>query len=217
MRIPFLLLLICAFCFKANADHITGGEMFYTYTGTSNGQNNYLVTLKLFMRCNSGRQFPDPAIISVFEKTGYNRITDISAGRLDQQTIQITDPDPCITDPPRVCYEVAYYTFSVSLPANQTGYLLASQVNYRINGISNLSGGQVGATYTCEIPGTQPQADGHVNNSAVFTGSDLVIVCAGNYFTYSFAAKDADSDELRYSFCAAYRSSNPGVNGVPAG
>src|SRR5688572_15858013 len=217
MRISFLLLLICAFCFIAKADHITGGEMFYTYTGTSNGQNNYDVTLKLFMRCNSGRQFPDPAIISVFNRGDYSRLLDINVELFDQQTIQLTNPDPCITNPPRVCYEVAYYHFSISLPSNQSGYILASQVNYRINGISNLDGSQVGATYTCEIAGTQPIDNGTINNSATFTGSDLVIVCAGNYFSYSFAAKDPDNDELRYSFCAAYRSSAAGVNGVPPG
>ena len=218
MRLSFLILLLGAFSFIAKADHITGGEMFYTYTGSSNGQDNYAVTLKLFMRCLSGRQFPDPAIISVFDKFSNSRIEDISVELFNQQTIQITNPDPCITNPPRVCYEVANYHFIISLPLNhQFGYILASQVNYRINGISNLNGNQVGATYTCEIPGAKPMADGHINNSAHFTGTDLVIVCAGNYFSYSFAAEDADSDPLRYTFCAAYRSSNQGINGVPPG
>ncbi len=170
------------------------------------------------MRCNSGRQFPDPAIISVFDKANRNRVNDISVDMFSQRTIQITNPDPCITDPPRVCYEVAYYNFTVYLAANQSGYILASQVNYRINGISNLNGSsQVGATYTCEIPGTQTQVNASINNSAVFTGSDLVIVCAGNFFSYSFSASDPDGDQLRYTFCTAYNSSNPGVNGVAAG
>jgi len=217
MRISFLILLLCAFSFIAKADHITGGEMFYTYNGLSNGESSYTVTLKLFMRCNSGRQFPDPAIISVFDKLSYERIRDISVVLSSRQTISITDADPCITAPPTVCYEVAYYNFSISLPLNQSGYILASEVNYRIRGISNINSNQVGATYTCEIPGTIPLNNGHVNISAVFTGSDLVIVCANNYFSYSFAAKDDDGDLLRYSFCSAYASSNAGVSGVPAG
>lgn len=217
MRISFLILLFCAFSFIAKADHITGGEMYYTYNGLSNGESSYTVTLKLFMRCNSGRQFPDPAIISVFDKLSYERIRDISVVLSSRQTISITDADPCITDPPTVCYEVAYYNFSISLPLNQSGYILASEVNYRIRGISNINSNQVGATYTCEIPGTIPLNNGHVNISAVFTGSDLVVVCANNYFSYSFAAKDDDGDLLRYSFCSAYASSNAGVNGVPAG
>ncbi len=218
MRTFFLILFFSTLSFYARADHITGGEMYYTYSGIIDGEYQYFVTLKLFMRCGTDRQFPNPAIISVFDKVSSSRLRDISVGLSNQQTIQLINPDPCINNPPQVCYIVAYYNFSVSLPFTSTGYILASQVNYRINGISNLDGSsQVGATYTCSIPGTTSGDNNQANNSAVFTGSDLVIVCAGNYFSYSFAAKDDDKDQLRYSFCAAYRSSNAGVNGVPAG
>jgi len=217
MRKFFFILLLCFFSFLAKADHITGGEMYYTYNGLSNGLNSYSVTLKLFMRCNSGRQFPDPAIISVFNKLSFERISDISVALSRRETISIANSDPCISDPPTVCYEVAYYTFSVSLPVNQAGYILASEVNYRIRGITNINSSQVGATYSCEIPGSVPVANGYTNVSAVFTGSDLVVVCANNFFSYSFAARDDDGDLLRYSFCSAFASTNAGVNGVPAG
>jgi len=191
--------------------------MYYTYNGLVNGEVSYSVTLKLFMRCNSGRRFPDPGVISVFNKLSFERIRDVSVSLSSQETIQITNTDPCITDPPVVCYEVAYYRFSITLPLNEAGYILASEVNYRIRGISNINSDQVGATYTCEIPGTIPLANGYANISATFTASDLVIVCADNDFTYSFAAKDDDGDQLRYYFCAAYASTNAGVSGVPAG
>lgn len=191
--------------------------MYYSYIGMLNGQYQYSVTLKLFMRCNSGRQFPDPAVISVFDKTSSARMLDISSAITNRQTIQIKDPDPCITNPPVVCYEVAFYNFTLTVPGSFLGYTLASEVNYRIRGISNLQpGALVGATYTCEIPGTS-SSNGAQNNSAVFTGTDLVVVCAENYFSYSFAAEDKDGDELLYSFCGAYISTNDGVNGAPAG
>lgn len=217
MKRFFLIVLLGVFSFTASADHITGGEMFYTFNGVSGGLYNYTVTLKLFMRCNSGRQFSNPTVISVFDKGSGNRLQDISVPIASQQTLNLTNFDPCISNPPQVCYEVAYYTFSISLPASAAGYLLASQVNYRIRGISNLDGTQVGATYTCEIPGTASRPDAPANNSAVFIGSDLVVVCADNYFSYSFAASDADNDDIRYSFCAAYVSSNGGTNGIPPG
>jgi gliding motility-associated-like protein len=217
MRRVFLILLSCILSIVANADHITGGEMFYSVTSNSGGTYTYTVTLKLFMRCNSGRMFPDPAVISVFEKGSGSRIQDISTPISSREVIQITNFDPCISNPPTVCYEIAYYNLSVTLPATASGYVLASQVNYRIRGISNLNGAQVGATYTCDIPGTLPASDGPKNNSAVFTGSDLVVVCAGNYFSYSFAARDADGDEIRYSFSDAYASTNGGTNGTPTG
>jgi gliding motility-associated-like protein len=212
MKKTFLILFFCAVAFTAKADHITGGEMYYVH----NGGFSYTVTLKLFMRCNSGRMFPDPAIISVFDKNGPTRMQDISAGISNRQTLQLNTFDPCISTPPTVCYEVAYYVFEVTVPPSATGYVIASQVNFRIRGINNLNQDQVGATYSCELPGTVPLPLAYSNSSAIFTGNDLVVVCASNYFNYSFAARDPDADELRYSFCEAYNSTSAS-NGEPVG
>lgn len=216
-KIAIAFIFIFHLSIAGKASHITGGEMYYTFIGVSNGMYQYNVTLKLFQRCNSGRQFPNPTIISVFDKTNTIRINDIAASISNQENISITDPNPCITNPPVVCYDVAYYNFTVSLPASAGGYVLASQINYRINGINNLSFGysNVGATYTAEIPGNSNVANGPTNNSATFTGSDLVIVCANNNFSYSFAAADADGDLLRYSFCGAYASTSSGGGTQP--
>lgn len=209
-RLLFSVLLCMGFL-NASADHITGGEMYYTYVNSNGGNYQYYFTLKLFMRCNSGRQFPDPAIVSVFERSSNNRIADFEFTISSIATLQLNNNDPCITDPPPVCYEVAYYNFTLNLPPNSSGYIISSEVNYRINGIANVSTGQVGATYVAQVPGN-PDA---VNSSAKFVGSDLVVVCANNYFTYSFAATDANNDQIRYSFCAGYNSSSTGLNSPP--
>ena len=215
----FIVFSICFFVFQliARADHITGGEMYYTYLGRSGSDYQYGVTLKLFMRCNSGRRFNNPTIVSVFDRTTNTRIKDIAVPLSRQETISLSNNNPCITNPPTVCYDVGYYEFTVSVPENANGYLLASQVNFRIAGINNLSRGysQVGATYTAEIPGIGQGATLAENNSAHFTGSDLVVVCANNSFAYSFGASDADGDQLRYSFCQAYVSGTSGTNSPP--
>src|SRR4051812_20047733 len=122
----------------AKADHITGGEMFYTFNGISGGLYQYSCTMKLYMRCNSGREFNNPTIISVFNRATGARIRDIEVPLGETQTIQITNPDPCISNPPRVCYEVGYFPFTLELPGLPEGYLIAGQVNFRIAGISNL-------------------------------------------------------------------------------
>lgn len=206
--------LFFLFCFflEARSSHITGGEMFYRVTGFSNGYYTYNVTLKLFQRCNSGRQFPNPAIISIFDKGTGNRITDLNVALLRTENISITNPDPCISNPPAVCYDVAFYNFTISLSPSIQGYVIASQVNYRINGINNLDpgSGNVGATYTAEIPGIGSLGTAPSNISAYFAGSDLVVVCANNPFSYSFRAVDDDGDELKYSFCGAYNSTSEG-------
>ena len=211
-------MLFGLFAFSAKATHITGGEMYYTYDGLVNGQHQYSVTLKLYQRCNSGRQFPDPTIISIFDKATGTRFTDLTVPIGLTDNISINNPDPCITNPPSVCYDIAYYYFVIALPPSSSGWVLASEVNYRINGISNLGGGNIGATYTAEIPGNGQIADAPINNSAVFTGSDLVVICANNDFNYSFGADDPDGDQLVYSFCYAYNStSNGGGGGNPTG
>ncbi len=197
---------------NAKADHITGGEIYYQYAGTTNGLNNYSVTMKLFMRCNSGRNFQDPAIVSIFNRETAQRVSDLRVPITLRETIQLDTLDPCIGNPPSVCYEIAYYNFTISVPPNVQGYLLVGQVNFRISGITNLSTGNsnVGATYTAEIPGTADDTRGPINSSARFTANDLVVVCAGNLFRYSFAAEDNDKDELRYSFCGALQTGTSG-------
>jgi gliding motility-associated-like protein len=218
-RLVIVIFLLVGAFFSANADHVTGGEMYYTYNGFSNGLHHYSVTYKLFMRCFSNRNFANPTVISVFDKSNNSRVTDITVALSHQTNISLPDAGPCINNPPLVCYDVGYYFFTISLPESSAGYLLASQVNYRISGITNLqfTPGFVGATYSCEIPGNQPLNSGPANHSAVFTGSDLVVVCANNYFSYSFAAHDDDSDELFYSFCTAYNSSTTSSNGTSTG
>lgn len=212
-KIYICLLALVGLLDKAKADHITGGEIFYTTTSNSDGTYTYATTFKLFMRCNSGRQFNNPTVVSVFDKATNERVSDVRVNLSSSETIQITNTDPCISDPPKVCYVVGYYHFTITLPASPNGYIMSSQVNYRIQGINNLQNyySNVGATYTAEIPATAYAK----NNSAKFTGSDLVVVCSNNRFSYSFGATDPDGDELRYSFCAAYKSGIGGNNVIP--
>ena len=215
MLIGILLCLVAT----VRADHITGGEMSYRYVGTSGGNHTYQVTLKLLMRCNSGRQFPNPIRISIFDKGTNSRLQDLSVTMGGQTNISLDNTDPCISNPPMVCYEVASYFFDVVVPQNAAGYYVTAQVNFRVNGLANLIPGSssVGATYTADLPGAASLSGAMVNHSAQFTGNDLVVVCANSPFTYSFAASDADSDSLRFSFCAAFQTgtSGGGMNNAP--
>lgn len=216
MRRTALFFFFLMSFFYASADHITGGETYYTLISSTNGQFRYRVTVKLFMDCFSNRQLSNPGIIGIFNKATGARFTDVSVPLANQETLNLTDAGPCITNPPPVCYRVGYYDFEVTLPSSADGYVLSTQVNYRVNGISNLTSGysNVGATYCGEIPGTNAHPDGPKNNSARFTGSDMVVVCANNSFSYSFAASDPDAnDELVYSFCDAYAGGSIGGGG----
>jgi gliding motility-associated-like protein len=215
----FLLVTAVALSFgiTVNANHITGGEMYYTLTSRSGNSFTYFVTLKLFRDCNStGAQLDPSASIAIFDRiTGATVWSNSNIPRSQIQTLTLGSPDPCINNPPNVCYNVGYYTFSVTLTGSPNGYIIAYQRCCRIAGINNVAGSStVGATYTAEIPGTSAGADAPENNSARFIGQDTVIVCANNAFDYSFGAIDTDpNDSLVYSFCNAYQG---GSTGMPA-
>jgi gliding motility-associated-like protein len=213
-------MLLIGLFLTAKADHITGGEMYYTLTSAAGGQYGYHITAKLFMDCFSGRQLPNPAIFGIFDKATGQRVRDISVQRDRQQELNLAAASPCITNPPVVCYQIGYYEFDVSLPASQAGYVVTIQVVYRVNGIANLSPGygNIGATYTGEIPGTSSLSGAPGNNSARFAGNDMVVICANNSFTYDFGAVDNDGDILRYTFCNAYQggAGGGGTNSSPA-
>lgn len=162
------------------------------------------------MDCKSYREFYNPTYVAVFDKQNGVRIRDLSVPLSSIEVINLTDNDDCITNPPQVCHRIGYYNFDVTLPASSSGYLLTTEVFFRVNNMRNLTPGyeNIGATYTAEISGTFTLPTGPNNNSAKFVGNDLVIICAGNEFNYSFAAEDKDGDELVYSLCYAYRSDN---------
>lgn len=196
----------------AIADHITGGEIYYTYVSASDGLYRYHVTLKLFMVCNTERQFNDPTFVSFFNRGTGVRVKDMSVALERQETISETPGGPCISNPPTICYRVGYYNFDVTLPASAEGYTIAAQVIYRVDGMKNLVEhyDRVGASYIAEIPGNAGVSNAPENNGAHFTGDDLVVICANNAINYSFAATDKDGDKLLYSFCEAYRESSGG-------
>lgn len=191
--------------------------MFYTITAQNGNSYTYHVVLKLYRDCNStGAQLDANAPISIFDRVTGVSVWANSVPRNQIVTLNLGSPSPCITNPPAVCYQVGYYEFDVTLTGSPNGYVIAYQRCCRIAGINNLSGSSsVGATYTAEIPGTSQLITAPDNNSARFVGPDTVVVCAENAFTYSFAAIDADpNDILTYSFCDAYTGGSVG-NAAP--
>jgi gliding motility-associated-like protein len=216
-----LLIILSLGLLSAKANHITGGEIFYTLTSQSGGNYTYSVTLKLYRdHFSSGAQLDPAAPIAIFDRLTGQMVWNSTVPKLTVELLELVSPGPCINNPPPVFYEVGHYNFSVTLPASANGYIIVYQRCCRIAGINNLLGSSsVGATYVAEIPGTNPLPSGPANSSAHFVGPDTVIVCQHNAFTYSFNAVDADGDSLSYSFCDAYiggASGSPSPN-PPAG
>jgi gliding motility-associated-like protein len=211
-----ILMLICCCAGQAFAGHIAGGEMYYQYVGAGSAANTnkYLITLRLFRECHpvgQAAQLPDVVRISIF-RSGSN-ITYVSkdVGRSNFIILQLNSPLTCIVNKPEVCYQVAYFSFTVDLPVIAEEYIAAYQTCCRSNSILNVQQYAIpgsplpgeGSTYTCNIPGTNAIKNG-VNSSAVFDLKDTVLVCSEKKMNLDFSATDPDGDSLSYSFCAAY-------------
>jgi gliding motility-associated-like protein len=206
-RILLSILILLFYTVPALANHITGGEMFYTLVSQNGTSYTYRITLKLYRDCNStGAPLDQNAPIAIYNLSTGGSFWQGLVPMTQTVTLQLGSPDPCINNPPVVCYNVGYYEFEATLPANAAGYLVAYQRCCRISGINNLSNSSaVGATYTAQIPGTAFHANGPANSSAKFIGADTVIVCQNSAFCYNFGAADPDpGDSLAYYFCTAY-------------
>lgn len=195
------------------AAHIKGGEMYYTYDGPGGQANTalYTITLKLYIDCNatSEGQLETVVPFTIFNNTTNQPIGNfVSAPMVNEQFIRF-DPasNPCISNAPSdVCYRIRWFSKQVSLPISKDGYTIAYQRCCRINNINNLiaPSNNAGATYLCQIPGTSQLSDAYMNNSPQFGTNDAAAICAGSFFTLSFAATEKDNDSLVYTFCDGY-------------
>ena len=218
MKTKFLGLIIgLLLSLSINANHIVGGEMWYTFVSQSGGIYTYSVTVKLFRDFASGTVLDNPINIAVYAKGSNTPFETKVVSQSGLSTLTAT-PGPCIINPPLVSYQVGLYTFSLSLPASQFGYTITWARCCRVGSITNLSppSSNFGATYTAEIPGNFSEPTGPVNNSAKFLGIDTVIICAGYPFSYNFGAKDADGDILTYEFCEGYTNTGGTIPNPPA-
>jgi gliding motility-associated-like protein len=210
--------------FPVFAKHIAGGEMSYKYLGPGAASNSgkYLIMLRMYRDCDTDGAKLDPnAAISIYAFGSNTPFVTRSVPLERTDVILLTSPDPCISNPPRICYEVGFYSFEVDLPFIVGGYTAAYQRCCRIDGIFNLINSvSAGATYAATIPGTDVLPSTANNSSPVFKTSDTVIICANSYFKYDFAATDIDNDNLEYRFEEAYLGGStsapaPGVATAP--
>ena len=200
------------------AKHIAGGEVSYVYLGKGTAANTarYRVTLKLYRECETNPTEIEPyVILSIYASSvGGPVVKSLKVNQSRLETITLAKPDPCISNPPAICYNIGYYAEEVELPITADGYTIAFQRCCRILDLFNVfTAGEVGVTYSTRIPGTGLVTDGYANSTPQFNTSDTIIICANNYFNYDFGATDVDKDQLSYAFAAAFLGGTKG--GVP--
>ncbi|MBV7533367.1 PKD domain-containing protein [Chitinophaga sp. sic0106] len=225
-----LYLLICMMSTLAvHAKHIIGGQVYYTFLQQeANGNYTYRVTLRLYRTCESGQniaEMPVSAYLTTYnnDSPGSVAYTNPLVSQSSFEQKELAQFDPCIVNPPRVCFQVAYYTTTITVAPNDKGYTVAFQSccrdNFMVNIIAENMNGPAGnqgtgATYFTELPG---RLNGIPENSSPqFNKEEATLVCAGKKFTYDFSASDQDNDELTYSFCSAFKGGRATNNtGIP--
>ncbi len=223
-----VILLFFGSIASALAAHIRGGEMYYKYLGDGSQPNSsrYLITLKLYIDCNANSpgQLDTEVPFTVFSKPGNQQVNNVMAPMIKDEFIRY-DPNsnPCITNPPiDVCYRLRYFSYTIELPNLPDGYTIVFQRCCRIAGIQNVPtpSDNYGATYFCEIPGTNVLPGAYKNSSPQFNPNDAVAVCHGSSFTFDFSALDEDvdvngkkTDSIVYTLCSAYSGGGPGRGG----
>lgn len=218
-RILALLLICFAFTVPAMAAHIKGGFFTYQYLGPGSSANSslYRITLTVYMQCPplSSAQVSNPIRFTFFDGASnafVGQSPDIFI--TNRYELRKESDNPCITGDQRECYyTVVVYTLDNFELANRPeGYTISYQRCCRIAGVVNVSGSDnVGNTWAIGIPGSNVIPNGFTNSSPQFDVNDTVVVCAGNYFEYSFQATDPDpQDNLTYEFCSAWAGGGPG-------
>lgn len=195
----FLLVLLACFALlsgvkKAGATHIVGGDMTYEYVGN----NNYTITLKLYIDCFFGQ----PGAISsdvnsrigVFNSSG-TLLKSLKIFRQGPTRVSGSNYS-CVIPPTDQCVDLYVYTASANLPNIPGGYRLEFQRCCRNNGIKNIRNPDVtGSTYRTFIP---QRANGRTNSSARFIGAPPNFLCTDELLDYDHSAVDPDGDSLVY-------------------
>ncbi len=213
MKRIFLITALLFFYYSSFATHIAGGELYYEYTGPGVAANSakYKLTMRLFKECNSSSAVnlaTENVTIVVYNNPGlsFQRSVTLvySAPPASQNPFQNTPGAiPCLTGNTSSCYLIGFYTGEIELPYTLNGYTLVWTRYTRMNPIANISGADLGATFTTQIPGAQALPTGN-NSSPMFKLKDTIIVCRNQNLNLDYGAVDPDGDSLSYKFVSAF-------------
>jgi gliding motility-associated-like protein len=194
---------------KGFGKHIKGGEIHYSYLGPSPTKPNYdryLLRLRLFISCQSTLgQLETSVVLGIFRTDDNTPVDAVEADLTSSYLINLQKPSPCIINPSPVCYWIREFTVIVELAKDPTGYMVVFQRCCRIDGINNiLPNINIGASYFCQIQGTNSIGVNAHNSNPDFGIKDTVLICQGKRFKLDYSAVDADGDSLTYEFAPAY-------------
>lgn len=210
VRFIILLLVVSASFTSAFATHIVGGGVTYKCLGN----NTYQIQIDIFEDCLNGEPSAiaedKPAFLGIFANDDSYELQDsigIQNGTIVDISVPTNFSNACVNNAPKTCLRKVSFIKNYYLPSNSKGYKVVYVRCCRNATIANINRpSEVGATYFCNIPGTQGD---FCNNSAVFKNYPPQIICINNPLVYDHSATDPDGDSLSYEFCDAYPGGRP--------
>lgn len=197
---------ILTFAFSASATHIVGGDVTYEHIT----QNEYIVTLHLYIDCVNGTQgainLDTVANISYFDAVSntllsYDPIpvlTKINVEKLNYK---------CLKVEPNACVQQFSYSYNKTIEPGPNGVIIAFQRCCRNKTITNLLNPEdIGATFFALVP---PVSQVINNSSAVFKNLPPNFLCTSAPLVFDHSAEDKDGDSLVYSILLPYDGATP--------
>ncbi len=222
MKNHYLYLIALFSCllsaYNANATHLMGGNLTYTYLGQTGSNYNYEVTLKLYRYCASGSsQLPNNMDLGIYEEdtlnpgADKNLVSSTTMPLISQQFITPPSSDTSCNFTTVVCVEEGVYQTTISVPATIGGYHLISDRCCRNNNIANLDNPSNAAqAYYAFMPPTSI-----INSSPTFAAAPVPFVCQDDTVSILNTAYDPDGDLLVYNFVVPYNGIASGGNPSP--
>ncbi len=209
LQILLLSVFLTTLTLSGYSKHIKGGEIHYMYLGPSTTKPNYdryQLRLRLFISCQSTQgQLETSVIMGIYKTSDGSLFSDVSANLSSSYQINLGSPSPCIINPSPVCYWIREYTTTIEIPKDPVGYMVIFQRCCRIDGIRNITPNvNVGASYFCQIQGTNSVGINGINSNPDFGIKDTVLICQNKRFKLDYSATDAEADSLTYEFSPGY-------------
>jgi gliding motility-associated-like protein len=150
-------------------------------------------------------QLETSVVMGIYRISDEFEVDKVTAVLDRSELIHLNSPSPCIVNPSPVCYWIREFTVVEDLPKDPGGYLVIFQRCCRIDGIRNLTPNiNVGASYFCQIQGTNSVGKTGINSNPDFGIKDTVLICQGKRFKLDYSAIDEEGDSLTYEFSPGY-------------
>jgi len=201
----FLLVILTAFCFKANATHVMGGEITWKCTG-----NGYVFQLVFYRDCNGVDVNPVSENLKIWNHPSLSTIPVLFVSRTDispscTQVAGSPNPLSCgsganggngVGAIEKIIYQSSPVILSGVPPAQ--GWIITYSNFSRNGSITNLSNP---TNYGVTIRATMYAIPGAVagvctDNSPQFLQDPYLVLCAGENYEYNMHPVDEDLDSV---------------------